>query len=171
MIKTNSKKYGLVKQKIGQRGIGLIEILVALSIFSLALAFLMGLSNFLMKLNTQMKSNTIATNLAAEAIEATLAIKQGDWDVFSALANETVYHPVKTGSPLVWALSAGEENINGFVRQITLSSVYRDSNDDIVLSGGLLDNQSRKVTATVSWIENGKNQQTLLSEYLTNWQP
>jgi hypothetical protein len=50
-----------------------------------------------------------------------------------------------------WALAAGNENINGYTRQITISDVLRDANGNIVAVGGTIDPSTKKAVITVSW--------------------
>lgn len=158
-------------QTTNSSGFGLIEILVAVAIIGLSLAALTGLGNLALKISLQTKKNVVATNLASEALEAAKAAKQESWDNLNGLTIGSPYHPIKTGSPLKWAFASGEENINGFSRQITLADVYRDGNDDIIDSGGTLDSNTKKITAVVAWSDNGQNHQTTLISYLTNWKP
>jgi len=154
-----------------QAGFGLVEILVAVAIIGLSLAALTELGNLALKISLQTKKNVVAVNLANEALEAAKAAKQESWDNLNGLTIGSPYHPIKTGSPLKWAFASGEESVNGFARQITLSDVYRDNNDDIVDSGGTLDSNTKKITTIVAWSDNGQNYQTTLISYLTNWKP
>ena len=154
-----------------QKGIGLIELLVAMAIIGLVVAALGGAGNFVLKINQQNKKSVAATFLAQEAMEAVRAVKEENWTLIADLTADAPYHPAKTGSPLKWSLIANAENISGFTRQITAGSVYRDANDDIVASGGALDPETKKITATISWNYNGKNYQTSLISFLSNWQP
>jgi len=146
----------------------MIEIIIASAIISLALASLGFLGNFAISVQTHLKQNQIATNLAVEAMEAARAVKEESWTNFSALALDTPYHPQKGGTPLKWSLASGAEIINGLSRQVVFSQVFRDGNDDIALSG-TPDSGTRKITATVSWSEKGNNYEVKLESYLTNW--
>lgn len=159
---------------IFQKGIIILEILIAVAIIGLVFLALAEVGNLALKFNSQLKNNAIASNLTAEAMEATKSVKEESWQALGALSLDTPYHPIKNGSPLKWALSAGAENITSgsiFTRQVVLNRVWRDSNDDIVLSGGVEDPNTRKIIATVSWPERGQNKQVALVAYLTNWKP
>jgi type II secretory pathway pseudopilin PulG len=152
-------------------GIGLVEVLVVVAIIAIALVALAGVGNFTLKTSRQLKNNLIAANLATELLEVVRAMKEGNWASISALSVDNPYHPVKVGSPLKWALAGDGENINGFSRQVVLNNVFRDSNDDIVASGGALDTGTKKIIVTVSWNDSGQNFQLVLISYLTNWKP
>lgn len=153
------------------RGLTIIELLVVIAVISVALAGLAGLGSFILKLNHHLKQNTIATFLAQEGLEASRAIKEENWTALSALTPDSPYHPVKTGSPQKWAFATGAETIDIFSRQISISQVYRDTNDDIATSGGTLDSETKKITALISWNEQGQNYQIALESYLANWKP
>jgi len=152
-------------------GFGLVEILVAVTVIGLSLAALAGLGNFALKIQNRLKKNITASYLAAEAIEATRAIKDEDWTIISSLSIGSALHPAQSGSPAKWSLTSGSEIINGFTRQIVLANVYRNSNDNIVQSVDTLDPNTKKITATVSWSDQGQSQQVSLSTYIINWQP
>lgn len=155
--------------KKNKKGFSLVEILVVIAIIGLSMASLISLANFALVVQANLKQNLIATNLAIEAIEAVAAIKSDNWSNASSLTLGAPYHPVKNGSPLKWSLSAGIEVINGFSREVIFSQVARDSDDDIVASGGTPDPDSRKITVSVSWNERGKNYQVTLNSYLMDW--
>jgi len=159
-----------MKKTSESKGFGIIEIIFAVTIISLAIFGLMQVGNFALRLQSHLKQNLIAENLAIEAMEATKAFKGGDWTSFSGLSLGTPYYPVKSGSPLKWSLTAGSETINNFSRQVVLDQVSRDIDDNIVTSGGAIDTGTKKVTTTVSWTEQGKSYQVVLTSYLTNWQ-
>lgn len=163
--------YNLPSKEKNQQGIGLIEILIVVSIIGLSLASLAGLGNFALKIQHQLKQNTIASFLASEAIEATRAIKDGNWTDLTSFAIDTPLHPAKDPSLPRWTLDSGTETINGFTRQIIISNVYRDASFNIVSSGGEQDENTKKITAIVSWNDNGRSQQIMLIDYLMNWEP
>lgn len=158
-----------IKTSAEGAGFSIIEILVAAGIISLALAGLAGLVNFTLQMQNLQKENLITTNLAVEAMEAAGAVRNGSWANISSLLFENPYHPVKDGSPLQWSLVSGAETINNFSRQIVFSQVFRDSDDDIVTNGGVLDPNTKKITVNVSWTEHGNAYNVSLTSYLTNW--
>jgi type II secretory pathway pseudopilin PulG len=152
-------------------GVGLIEIIIATSIIAIALSALAGLGNFSLKIQNRLQKNTMANYLASEAIEAARAVKDESWLSLSSLATDTALHPAQSGNPVKWVFSANSESIGNFSRQVIISNVNRDANDDITQSGGTLDANTKKITATIDWTEQGQSQQISLSTYLTNWQP
>lgn len=162
---------GYFTESLKSKGFGIIEILVAGAIISVALVSLTALGNFVLRTQSYLKQNLIAANLATEAMEAAKAVKDEDWSLFGALITGNSYYPTKTGSPQKWSLVAGEETIGGFSRRIVLSEVQRNSDDDIVESGGIPDQGTRKVSVVVSWSERQNTYQVNLESYLANWKP
>lgn len=154
-----------------QQGIGLIEVLITASIISLALVALAGVGNFALKIQHQLRQNTIASFLASEALEAARAVKDGEWSLLAALPHDTPLHPIQAPSLFQWTFADGAETIDNFTRQVTVSDVYRDGAFNIISGTGTLDPNTKKITATVSWNDNGQAKQISLTDYLMNWKP
>lgn len=117
---------------------------------------------------------TTANFLAQEALEAARNFRDGtNWGTngLATLTLSSDYHPTQTGAPAQWTLAAGAETISGvFTRKIVFREVQRDAADNIVTTGGTVDPDTRKATATVSWTERGRTHQVELQTYFTNWQ-
>lgn len=94
------------------------------------------------------KQRMQAITLLKETEQAVASIRDMGWNriaTYSAIP----LHPVVNGS--AWGVSLGAETINGLTRQFVVGSVYRDTNGNIVLSGGSDDASTKKITITVSW--------------------
>lgn len=153
-----------------KKGIFLIEILIVIAIITITLASLLGLATFSLMTSNLLKETNQAQNFAQEAAEAVRNFRDGtSWntDGLGTLdTTGTTYYPKKTiDNPPKWQLVQGVEIINGFTRKVIFDSVQRDTNDNIVGSGGVNDPDTRKVTITVSW----KNKKVEIITYLTNW--
>lgn len=151
------------------QGFGVIEILAAVTIIAIALVFIMEIYSFLLQASGQNERKLQAASLAQEAIEAVRSARDEDWNNIDILSVGVPYHPSASGSPVKWVLISGQETINGFTRQVIVSRVERDTNDNIVESGGTDDPGTRKIIATVFWQDRGKNYNVDLATYLTNW--
>jgi hypothetical protein len=146
------------------KGQGILEVIIAMAIFSLIVAsmatmVLGGLSTL-----TQGGQQTEAEALAQEGIEAVRAVRNGDWD---SLNCTTCVASVSGGE---WILSsASSETIGIYSRTINISDVYRDGSNDIAESG-TLDGYTKLVEVEVSWmIREGITNSVKRTEYLTNW--
>jgi type II secretory pathway pseudopilin PulG len=87
-----------------------------------------------------------ATALLKEAVEAVRSVRTLGWESFAV--NGT-YHPVISGAN--WSLTAGTETINDLERSIVISDVNRDTNGDIIATGGSVDPSTKKVVITIAW--------------------
>jgi len=155
-----------------KKGISIIEILVVIAIIITALSSLLGLASFSLGVSTLIKQTNQANNLSQEVMEAVRNFRDGtSWDIdgLGKLATSTDYYPQATGSPSKWQLVQGTENIDGFTRKVVFKDVMRDSNSNIVESGGTNDPNTKKVTVTVSWEERGRDHKLEIFTYLTNW--
>lgn len=162
----------LVKQKynkdiINCRGQSIIELIIAMAIFSLigAAMIVMVVGSFTALV--QGGEHTQAKALAQEGIEAVRAIKDRAW-------NENIYSTssisVSSGQ---WVFD-GEgttETIGQFTRTISFDNVCRDSSDDITdCPGDYIDVHSKKATVSISWeIRPGVTNLVQRIAYLTNW--
>ncbi|MFQ6049561.1 MAG: prepilin-type N-terminal cleavage/methylation domain-containing protein [Candidatus Paceibacterales bacterium] len=173
LLKAEQNERSSVKISLrGKKGVSLMEILVAIAIIAFTLTILLGLTSFSLGTATLIKQTNQANNIAQETMEVVRNFRDGtNWgtDGLGALTVGIDYYPQKSGSPAKWQLSAGSETINGFTRTVSIEDVQRDANDNIVVSGGTNDPDTKKVTVTVSWEERGRTHQIELITYLTNW--
>lgn len=129
-----------------QSGQLLVEILIAISLAAVLLPTLIGSVIISVQGKAQEQNRTQAVLLQKEAEDAVRNIRDSGWT--NLPANGT-YHPVVSGG--AWSLSPNSESINGFTRQVVLASTSRDSDGNIVTSGGTVDPSTRTVIVTVSW--------------------
>ncbi|MDO8663527.1 MAG: hypothetical protein Q7K28_01655 [Candidatus Wildermuthbacteria bacterium] len=152
-----------------EKGISVVEILVAIAILGIALTSLSALSSFSLKENMLTGETAQANSLAQETIEAARNFRDGTVWTTNGLGTLNVgagnpYYPKKSGAPSVWTLAAGVEQSGIFTRKIIFDRVFRDANYNIS-SSGTEDLNTRKVRAFVSW----KDKKMELTTYLTNW--
>jgi len=156
----------MIKER--QKGIGIIEVLISISIITIVFFSFLTLSQYSLKLQSQNKSKLEAANIAIETIEAARSFRNENWDNFFALSIGTLYYPVISNNK--WTLELDNPGlINGkYNRWIIVESVLRDANDNINNSG-IEDNQTRKITALVQWQDREQTKEISLNTYLTNW--
>jgi len=165
MIITNYNKQDLIK------GASVIEIVIVISVLVVVLTSIFLLLNFSLRTSDLQRNTVGATAIAQETIEAARNFRdQTDWNVdgLGVLTIGSDYYPETAGNPLIWTMIAGQENIDIFTRSVVFSRVYRDGNDSIA-DAGIEDSDSRKLTITVSWQENGQSREVKIITYLTNW--
>ncbi len=151
-----------------QKGVSIIEVIIALSIIFIAFFSFLTLAQYSLKLQDQSKSKLEAINIATETIEATRSVRNEDWDKFTSLSLDTPYYPVILSNK--WTLSSTNPGlINGvYDRWVIIEKVYRDV-DDNISSSGTEDSQTKKITAFVEWNDRNQIKQIDLITYLTNW--
>lgn len=151
-------------------GMGIVEIIVVIAIITTAFVAILQLAFLERRAQIVAREDITAYVLARESLEAVRSVRDDNWDNLSTLTFNTPYYPVINGS--IWELSGTDPGqVNGYDRWIEVEEVFRDTNDDIVLSGGTSDSDTLKATAYVEWITAGGNtRQVTLETYLTNWQ-
>lgn len=149
-------------------GLSSLEIILAAALFAI---FSIGITTLTLQgldANRLGSEETIASQFASEGIEAVKSIKN---QTYAGVVNYAGTGVVRNGSN-VWSFS-GSNNIfgqnNKFTRVITVGDVNRDVSGNIVSSGGSLDPDTKKVTATVSWNINARSDSVLLTTYLSDW--
>ncbi len=129
------------------RGMSIIEILVAIAISSLMLPALIFSFISSRQGKIQQGQRVDGAFLAKEAYEAVRIVKQRDWNEFAV---NGIYHPEISNN--TWSLTENPETTdNSFLRAIEISDAYRDENGNITQSGGNPDPSTKKVEITVSW--------------------
>ncbi|MDA1337361.1 MAG: type II secretion system protein [bacterium] len=162
------------------RGISIIELLVAIAIIGVAVSALISFATFSLRTSSLLKQTTQASFLVQEGLEALKNYRdntgwddddpQDSYDGLGVLPTGTSLHVgLSGGIPQRWQLLLGTETLGIFTRDITVEFVERDTLDNIVSAGGAIDSATKKATVTVSWEERGGTRQLEVATYLTNW--
>jgi len=151
-----------------ERGFGVVEVIIAISIITTSFLGLLELTRYSLRVQERSQKQTEALSLAIETAEAIRSIRNESWNNLTSLSYGTKYYPVISAGK--WTTSLTNPGpINGvYERWVTVEKVYRDGNDDISLAG-TEDDQTRKITAEVEWLVQNKTQNVVLTTYLTNW--
>jgi prepilin-type N-terminal cleavage/methylation domain-containing protein len=149
-----------------QRGFGLIEILIAVSIISATIFAFTEVSTRSVRLTSKAVAITQVGFLLDEGVEAVKIIRDTAWTNISGTTNGTTYYLNFSGS--AWSFTQTPNTIDSLTRTVVFSPVYRDGADDIATTG-TLDSNTKKVTITVSWIEqSGSTVSKVVELYITN---
>lgn len=150
-------------------GFSIIELIIAIAIFSIVSSSLVGL--ILGGFNILQRSNDMLTayNLANQSVEAVLSIKDEAW-------NTLVYSKsaiVVSGNDLIFSGEDTAEQIGNFSRNVDFYPVYRDLDGNIVsatTTDAYLDVNSKELLVTVGWeLPNGDTKEIKRNLFLTNW--
>ena len=164
----------------GQAGVSVTLILIVVAIIGIALSSVLGVATLSLRQVADTDLEARAQALAKETMEAVMNYRDGNaWDTddplnlydgLGIIGLNTAYYPkMSSDVPAKWQLVQGEEQVENFTRTVEFQSVSRDSNSDIVQTGGIVDPNTKKILATVSWQDRGSSRQVTLEMYLTNW--
>ncbi|HEY4521565.1 MAG TPA: hypothetical protein VJH05_00265 [Candidatus Paceibacterota bacterium] len=152
-------------------GFGLVEIVVASAIISVSIFSLSAVSVIGNRLQSQSLEKIRANFLAEEGLEALRFLRDKSWNAnLSSLSVGTNYYISFASSTSQWNIgSTVAPNVDSFFeRKITVENVFRDSNDNIDLSGGTQDPDTKKVSISVSWRDRNATTTINLSTYLSD---
>jgi hypothetical protein len=150
------------------KGSLLVEAVITVSIFLVVIIALFGSFSILLRGSLANIDKIQATYLEEEAMEAMRILRDNGWtaNIASHTSGSTFYLYF---NGTTWVATSSVEIIGDlFQRSIAISSVNRDSSQNIVASGGTLDNNTKLVTAQVSWVTQGTTSTSTLSTYITN---
>lgn len=157
-------------------GFTLVEVLVACSIISVSMFALMTTAQKGLSLSNQALIKSQANLLLEEGAEAVKSIRDNNWADVST--NVTSYHLFFNTTTKLWSLNSSTSSLSGcipfypidgvFNRTVTIASVGRDANDEILVSGGTVDPGTKKVIINVSWVTGVGLSSKSLSFYISN---
>jgi prepilin-type N-terminal cleavage/methylation domain-containing protein len=156
----------MIKLFYNNRGFGLVEVVVAISIISVSLMALAVAGQISSRVVTDSLFKTQALFLAEEGIEVVRAMRDESWSQNIAPLNFDAgigYYLIPTtvlGS-ISWSVTTTDPGPidDVFQRELYFSEVHRDGvTDDIATSSGLLDNNTIKVRSSVHKVRKTKLQ-------------
>lgn len=151
------------------KGMSVVEIVVAVAVVSaVGLTFASALSRSL-ALSYRALRTTQTAWLLEESAEAIKTIRDVNWPTIQNLTTGTNYYLTFDTTTNSWSLTTTDPGpINGiFSRRIVFSDVFRDSNDDIA-SSGTLDNETKYVTVTTSFLVGEATVNETMDFYISN---
>ena len=152
-----------------QKGVGLVEVLVAAAIIVLIVLSLFSAFTLFLRIGLDVPSMVGATLLAEEGVEAVKYMRDGGWNQnIAPLILDTPYYLATTS--ISWTVTATPRlDLGKFTRTVRFYAVNRDSSGTIVSSGGTLDSGTRKVVVDVRWPTASGSTTRSVSTYLTNF--
>ena len=136
-----------VKQNLGQ---SLIELMVAIGLCAILLpALITGLISF-QQGKPQQQQRSLALSYLKQTEEQLRNIKDNNWSLLTPLNSDL--HPALTGTALS-LVSGYDTTSDGFSRKVVLSTVYRDSSNNIISVGtsSQIDPSTLLANITVTW--------------------
>ena len=155
-------------------GFAIVEALISVGIAaSLVVTFTTFISKNI-KVNYANTKEVKANFYLQELIEVARDLEQSDWSEITAplCASPNICH---TASSLgAWQFLAGAENLENksYSRSVTIEDVYRSVSTfpntivDSTIPGAVLDPNTKKITATISWYDGFQNRSSTLETYV-----
>jgi len=147
-------------------GFTLLEVVISLAVLSILVATFMPILGWLMTRSKATMYDTQAGLILQEGMEVSYNVMVGSWDEDWSVYPEGKYHPAidVSASPEKWVLLSGAQTgvQAKFDRQIEIKPVCRNNGDGKLIPGncpptaGTRDNNSKLLTTTVNWLENGR---------------
>lgn len=157
------------KKHLFRAGFGLVEAVIGIALIIVFLVGITAVARFSSRLVFSAELQMQAVFLLEEGVDAVKGLRDTSWTSNVApLFVDTDYWLQFGGS--AWALtSSAQPFIDGrFDRRVKVFTVLRDSSDDIVVSGGTADPNSKKITVSVSWFDRGATTTETASTYISN---
>ncbi|KKS45094.1 MAG: hypothetical protein UV08_C0009G0004 [Parcubacteria group bacterium GW2011_GWA2_42_18] len=148
-----------------RRGFSLVEVLVAVTIITIAFIAVLSASTRGVVLARLALEETQVSFLLEEGAEAVKFARDLNWSNISALTLSADYHPEWGANG--WTIVSGSGVSGEFTRKIQFTSAYRDSYDDLA-SSGTVDSGTRKVTVSVAWFNGVATVTKNLEFYITD---
>ena len=154
---------------INQKAFGMIEVLVSLAIASIVLLTFTSLNVYNIKVSRANITKLKASMYLQELIEAAKDLEQSDWDAIVNSPCSTACHPQIQGD--AWVLVSGDESLdnNTYTRSVKFEEVHRDQlafPNIIVDSGGVIDPNTKKSIAEISWNDGFQDRTLTLETYV-----
>lgn len=142
----------------------MIEALIALAIFFILISGVMMLYGRTFDSSLRAAELNDVTQIAQESFSAVQSIAYNSW---GNIVNGT--HGLDK-SLNYFIFNGSSDIINStYTREVTIESVERDEDCDIVASGGTVDPDTKLVTTNVSWTNSGRSLSQDFSKYFTSF--
>jgi Tfp pilus assembly protein PilV len=153
------------------KGFSVVEVILGLAILSVSFFAMTSTATSFIRLSSQTTRNLQAALLLEDGIEGIRSIRDMGWtDYIAPLTNDVWYGLSFSTSTSLWSTSTSPTVVEGlFNRRFKTSEVERDANDDIVISGGTVDPDTRLFTLEIYWTALTTSSSRTVSTYFTNY--
>jgi hypothetical protein len=165
----------VLHQNNNSKGFAVVEALISLTIALVLLVAFQSLIIQIVKVDDVSEDSFLATMFLREVIEISKDLEQTDFSSFPSTcppSSGSFYHPVINGDN--WQLVSGQETLlaGKYTRYFTVEPVFRDQIDfpnEIVSSGGVCDENTKKIIATINWNTGSVARTMTLETYVYNY--
>ncbi|OHA39959.1 MAG: hypothetical protein A3G59_02260 [Candidatus Taylorbacteria bacterium RIFCSPLOWO2_12_FULL_47_20] len=156
----------LIKYKEGQRGVSLVEVVVAAAILSLFGAAIAEFMSSLLRTSDDGAKIVNVSLSAEEGVEAVRLIRDRGWTQYvEPLVSGTKYY-IYFGGGMAEATTT-EITQGGLTRYFKVYPAYRDAGGDLASSGSV-DSEVRRVSVTVEWQRRSAISTKTVETYISN---
>lgn len=151
------------------KAVSVIEILIIVAIAAIALFSINNLMFTSLATGLQGVRYTKALLLVEEGLEVMNILRNQSWaNNIAPLDPATTYYLTLSGT--IWSIATTPPALidNVFTLLVTIEEVFRDGSNNISPSGTTLDTNTKKITVTVRWTDQGKIRSIVIPTYLTN---
>jgi prepilin-type N-terminal cleavage/methylation domain-containing protein len=156
-----------MKDKTKNKGLSLVEVVISASLLSIVALAAVNCYSIYLSYVLANQSNVQAAFLLEEEMEAVIFLRdKGYGENISSLPLDTPIYLMWNGS--LWATSTTPEYVDGqFLRSFVVSGVLRDS-DGRISGSGSDDPDTRKITASVSYLSGHATTTKSISTIITD---
>lgn len=148
------------------KAFSILEIVVALFIFSLILLTAGSYTGFSLANLSNQEAVIQAETLAQEAQAVLAVIAKRDWSLFDPNVGSLNYANGQWG----FLVSGTVEQIDNFTRRLQLIAVCRDAQQKVVdCSSGTIDSGTYRYIVTIDWHDWAGDHQQKNESYIANW--
>jgi len=153
-------------------GFGLLEAIIAVSILVIIASTATATTLHTLTANNFYNDYEKANFMAQEGLEAVRSIRNQAWsnlDIGSVSCPASINKGVETVSNS-WQFKSAPDVFGKFSRTLTITNVCRDVSGNIDISSGTYDENTKKITSTVSWnLSPSRQDNVVLNAYLTRF--
>lgn len=169
MNKKTKEKSNIKNSLTGmKKGIGLIEVLVAVFIFTIILSSLILVSNMYLSGAGDNLKITQAAYLAEEGVEAVKTIRDNSWTNISNITTDQSYYLYFNVASSTWQATTTKIYTDSFLRSFVLDNVLRNSSTKDISDSGTVDPKTKELTVFVSWYGKTGTTTKSLETYITD---
>ncbi|MFA5934902.1 MAG: hypothetical protein WC827_03405 [Candidatus Paceibacterota bacterium] len=151
-----------------KKGIGLVEVLVAIFIFTIVLSSLILVSNMYLSGAGDSIKLTQASYIAEEGIEAVKTIRDDNWTKISDITSGQAYYLYFNTASSTWQATTTKIYTDSFLRSFVLNNAVRNSITKDISDSGVEDPKTKKLTVSVSWYGKAGTTTKSLETYITD---
>lgn len=134
------------------RGFGLVEVVIGTAIIMVTIMGMTRAAQYGLQATKRISDQQRAGFLISEGVEGVRLIRDDSFSNLSSLTLGTKYYLYYNNTSNKWKATTTQQVVDSiFFRSFVVSSVNRDSNDDIVSSGGSTDSGTKKIHLEVAW--------------------